>query len=139
MSLIHVLVAVMIAFAGFGCRPAAPSSVSPQEVIASRDPPLGPETLSIGDGIQLALGGDETLLRDGALRSPGLPDGLHWMPDLGPRGIPAVRGLTLLILSCRLPLLWHRGHYYRNSHSGHQSLHDRSGNGHTKRTGQGSA
>jgi len=78
MRLIRVLGAVVIALAGFGCRPAgpAPTAETAPEVIPPRTPPLGPETLSIGDGVQLRLGAEETLLPDGAL-------GLHYMPDIG--------------------------------------------------------
>src|SRR5262249_16748901 len=52
----------------------------------------------------------------------GVPRALEWFP-MASRSNPRLA----------------RGHYNRNSHSGHQSLHDRSGNGHAKPTGQGSA
>lgn len=70
------IIVVIIAVTGIGCRRAAFPGPSTPEIVPSRNPPLGPETISIGDRVQLHLGAEETLLRDGAV-------GLHYMPDIG--------------------------------------------------------
>jgi len=77
-KLVRVLIAVTMALAGFGCRPAAPvpATGAAPELISSRDPPIVPETFSLGDGIQLHIGAEETLLPNGAL-------GLSYTPDIG--------------------------------------------------------
>jgi hypothetical protein len=78
MKLIYILACVLIPFAGFGCQRVKPTAAtgSVPAVISSRDPPIGPEAVRIGGGIELHLGVEETLLADGAL-------GLHYMPDIG--------------------------------------------------------
>lgn len=78
MRLARVLMAGIIALAGFGCRQSAPlpSAAPAQSVLPSGDPPAEPQTLSIEGGALLQLGDQETLLADGALD-------LHYMPDIG--------------------------------------------------------